>query len=69
MLLGSLHFDAYARNLRRIMWAEFVDEQMRTSRNRFFRASLVDSPFIDAAVDIAPHLEYHRNRSTPRSPG
>ena len=69
MLLGSHHFDAYARNLRRIMWAEFVDEQMRATRNRVFRASLVENPFTDAAVDLAPHLDYHRNRGTPRSQG
>jgi hypothetical protein len=61
--LGSLNFDAYARNLRRIMWAEFVDEQMRTTRAQYFRASLVESPFNVSPVDIAPHLEYFRNRT------
>ena len=63
MLLGSHNFDAYARNLRRILWAEFVDEQMRSTRAQQFRASLVESPFAAAAVAIAPHLEYFRNRT------
>lgn len=67
MLLGSHNFDAYARNLRRIMWAEFVDEQIRATRSRVFRASIVDSPFHDAAVDLARHLDYHRSRGTLRA--
>ena len=67
MLLGSHNFDAYARNLRRIMWAEFVDEQMRSTRNQQFRASLVESPFASAPVDLAPHLEYFRNRTAVAS--
>lgn len=63
MQLGSPNFDAYARNLRRIMWAEFIDERMRTTRARQFRASLVESPYAAAALDIAPHIEYHRTRN------
>ena len=67
MLLGSHNFDAYARNLRRIMWAEFVDEQMRSTRAQHFRASLVESPYTVSPVDIAPHLEYFRTRTAVAS--
>lgn len=63
MQLGSHNFDTYARNLRRIMWAEFVDEQMRATRAHQFRASLVESPFTGGTVDLARQFEYIRHRS------
>ncbi len=44
MQLGSPNFDAYARNLRRIYWMEFIDRQMLKSRPRAFRASIVAEP-------------------------
>lgn len=45
MQLGSPAFAAYNRTLRRIMWADFVDEQMRVAREQQYRASLVDEPY------------------------
>lgn len=45
MQLGSASFEAYNRTLRRIMWADFVDEQMRVAREQQYRASLVDKPY------------------------
>lgn len=44
MQLGSPNFDAYARNLRRIYWMEFIDRQMLQSRERVFKASIVTWP-------------------------
>ena len=62
MQLGSADFDTYARNLRRIMWAEFIDEQMRATRNQAFRASLVNNPYSNNNPDLAQHFDYHRSR-------
>jgi len=62
MVLGSADFDTYARNLRRIMWAEFIDEQIRVTRSQHFRASIVSDPYSNQNPDIAAHLDYHRSR-------
>lgn len=62
MQLGSHNFDAYARNLRRIMWAEFIDVQIRARRDRHFRASLVDNPYTVGPTDLGAQFEYHRHR-------
>ena len=62
MQLGSANFDNYARNLSRIMWAEFIDEQMRATRSHQFRASLVDDPYRNQNVDLAQNFDYHRHR-------
>ncbi len=62
MQLGSADFDTYARNLRRIMWAEFIDEQMRATRHHQFRASLVEDPYRSKGADLAQHFDYHRHR-------
>ena len=64
MQLGSADFDTYARNLKRIMWAEFIDEQMRATRTHHFRASLVDDPYRNQNPDLAQHFDYHRHRVT-----
>ena len=45
MQLGTPSFEAYNRTLRRIMWADFVDEQMRVAREQQYRASLVEAPY------------------------
>lgn len=45
--LGSFNFETYNKNLRRIMWAEFLDEQLRVARMNQFRASIVERPFLD----------------------
>lgn len=63
MRLGSADFDIYARNLRRIMWAEFIDEQMRATRSQHFRASLVTDPYENQSPDLAQHFHYHRHRT------
>ena len=38
-------FESYNRTLRRLMWADFIDEQMRVAREQQYRATLVDQPF------------------------
>jgi hypothetical protein len=45
MHIGSPMFEQYNRTLRRLMWADFVDEQMRVAREQQYRASLVDQPY------------------------
>ncbi|MGE0629759.1 MAG: hypothetical protein AB7O43_18295 [Hyphomicrobiaceae bacterium] len=42
MRLGTSNFETYNRVLRRVMWAEFIDEQLKVARESHFRASLVD---------------------------
>ena len=63
MAMGSQDFDSYARNLRRLMWAEFIDAQMQMTRAHQFRASLVDDPFVTQTADLAQHFDYHRHRT------
>jgi hypothetical protein len=38
-------FETYNRTLRRIMWADFIDEQLRIAREQQYRATLVEEPF------------------------
>jgi hypothetical protein len=45
MQLGSPAFEAYNRTLRRIMWADFVDEQMRVAREQQYKASIVEEAY------------------------
>jgi hypothetical protein len=45
MQVGSPTFESYNRTLRRLMWADFIDEQMRVAREQQYRASLVEEPF------------------------
>ncbi len=45
MQLGSPAFEAYNRTLRRIMWADFVDEQLRVAREQQYKASIVDESY------------------------
>ena len=58
---GSPGFEAYARNLRRLMWADFIEGQMTATRPAQFRASLVESPLPDTE-NLAQSFEYHRHR-------
>lgn len=53
MQLGSFNFENYNKNLRRIMWAEFLDEQLRVARMNQFRASIVEHPFLDHKSIVA----------------
>lgn len=64
MLLGSADFETYSRNLRRLMWAEFIDQQIKSTRLHQFRASIVGDPYVTNTPDLAPHFEYHRSRNT-----
>ena len=50
-MIGSSNFEAYNKLLRRIMWSDFIDEQLRIARENQFRASLVrDSIPIDNGI-------------------
>ncbi len=49
MQLGTPNFEAYNRTLRRVMLADFIDEQLRIARENSYRASLVQEPFKDQA--------------------
>jgi hypothetical protein len=44
MQVGSQNFNAYNRTLRRILWADFIDEQLRVARESNYRATLVEEP-------------------------
>lgn len=58
-------FESYNRTLRRLMWADFIDEQMRVAREQQYRATLVDQPF-QAQTSIAATVAQSRQ---PRSGG
>ena len=58
---GSPGFEAYTRNLRRLMWADFIEAQMAATRPAQFRASLVENPLPDTD-NLAQSFEYHRHR-------
>lgn len=60
---GSPLFEAYTRNLRRLYWSEFIDQQMENTRAATFRASLVHDP-LPEKDNLAPAFEYHRHRTT-----
>lgn len=64
MMLGSADFETYARNLRRLMWAEFIDEQIKSTREHQFRASIVGDPYVNNSPDLANHFDRYRNRNT-----
>jgi hypothetical protein len=53
MQIGSPTFEAYNRTLRRVMWADFIDEQMRVAREQQYKASLVDNPYKDQKSIVA----------------
>ena len=59
---GSQTFEAYAKNLRRIYWAEFIDAQLRATRPEGFRASLV-APALPETDDLSNAFDYHRFRA------
>ena len=60
---GSPGFEAYARNLRRLMWADFVETHMQAARPAQFKASLVDAPLKDTD-NLAVAYDYHRHRAS-----
>lgn len=55
MQLGTPAFEAYNRTLRRIMWADFVDEQLRVAREQQYKASIVEEAYQDKP-SIAPAM-------------
>ena len=65
MQLGSATFEAYNRTLRRVMWADFIDEQMRIAREQQYRASLVEQPYVDQPSLAGLHLS--RQKATEGS--
>lgn len=58
---GSRGFEAYVRNLRRLMWADFIEAQRAATRPAQFRASIVDDP-LPESDNLAQSFEYHRHR-------
>ncbi len=66
MRLGTPIFESYNRTLRRLMWADFVDEQMRVAREQHYRATLVGQPFrggpsiSQAIANSRQHVEVKR---------
>jgi hypothetical protein len=53
MQYGTLNFIAYDRNLKRVLWIEFLEAQARATRANRFRASIVSNPY-DNVRDAAP---------------
>ena len=54
MRIASAYFDDYSRTLRRVLWAELIDQQLREARRKQFRASLVADPFVRQDPNTAP---------------
>ena len=65
MQLGSPVFEAYNRTLRRIMWADFVDEQMRVAREQQYKASIVEESY-PPQPSLAPAMAALRKAAPPR---
>lgn len=62
MQLGTKTFQSYAQTLRRVWWADFIEGQIKVSRDAKFRASLVDDPFGKAAANLLPQVNVMRHR-------
>lgn len=67
MKLGSSTFHAYAQTLRRVFWAEFIEDQIKVTRTAQFRANLVANPYDEQQSNLLPHMEYFRHRATNSS--
>lgn len=63
---GTASFEAYARNLRRLLWADLIEAQMAATRPAQFRASIVENPLPDTG-NLAHSFEYHRHRGSGHS--
>lgn len=61
MSLSTNNFEVYARTIKRVYWAEFIDVQLRAARANQFRASLVQEPYKDQ-VFLAGNYETARTR-------
>lgn len=65
---GSPLFESYSRNLRRLYWSEFIDQQLEGTRPTAFRASLVSDP--QPEVDnLAQAYDHRRNSGKQLPPG
>lgn len=64
MQLGTPIFEAYNRTLRRVMWADFIDEQLRVAREGAYKASLVEEPYKDRA-NVAALMALSRKAPEP----
>lgn len=53
--MASTNFQAYDFNLRRRFLADIVDAEVRASRRRNFRASIVTNPITGQPVRCEPH--------------
>lgn len=69
MKLGSSTFHAYAQTLRRVFWAEFIEDQIKMTRTAQFRANLVTNPYSEQQSNLLPHLDYHRHRASNTNGG
>jgi len=63
MQLGSPLFEAYNRTLRRVMWADVVDEQRRVARVQNYRASLIEQSYEPAPSLVAALLTVRQHDS------
>ena len=59
---GTPGFMSYARNLRRLMTADVVEQQRKSTQPKPFKASLIDVAVPDAD-NLAATFEYHRHRN------
>lgn len=65
---GSPMFEAYARTLKRIYWAEFLEDQLSATRPATFKASIVDDPAAETPAPLSKAYAYHRVRTMPGEP-
>jgi hypothetical protein len=60
MQVGTANFNSYNRTLRRILWADFIDEQLRVARENAYRASLVEDNLLAAPASLLKVIESAR---------
>ena len=60
MQVGTENFNSYNRTLRRILWADFIDEQLRVARESAYRASLVEDNHRTAPASLLKVIENAR---------
>ena len=59
---GTPGFASYARNLRRLLTADIVEQQLQVTQPKPFKASLVDVTVPDVD-NLAATFAYHRHRN------
>lgn len=63
-------FQMYARNLRRVFWAEFIDVQVHLARAHDVIPPIVAEPVStdgENGESLVPTYEYYRHRTTPQA--